>query len=489
VLLVGVVVVALVLILNLIPRLSNGQKLLDHARPAFSPARVAGDRAGINMVSSIVDLADPIVNVQGGAAAEVPKLVAFVSAKTGLTPAAVVSALQKGFPHTAALLQALPLSAVNTEIPGLVAFLAKALKTTPAGVLAALNTNFPHLSQTINALPAVVNGWDSIPGTTGLTRFNGTPVKTVPDLRTYFSADVIPVLETQRANFATLDGTSKINWIPLVVLAIGIVAILFAIAMILRARGTVSRTEGVLAGAVVVVVGIVVVGLVLVVHLIPRLTDGQKVLDHARPAFAAARVTGDRAGINMVSSIVDLADPIVTPQGGGAAEVPKLVAFVSAKTGLAPAAVLAALHKNFPHTTALLEAIPLASVNTEIAGLVSFLANALKTTPAGIVTALNTSFPRLSQTINALPKVVGGWETVPGTANLTRFNGTPVRTVPDVRTYFSADVVPVLQTQRTNFASLDGTSKIDWIAPLVLIVGIVVILYGLLMVLLARRRT
>jgi hypothetical protein len=73
VLLVGAAVVALVVILNLIPRLSDGQKVLDHARPAFSPARVTGDRAAINMVSSIVDLADPIVNDQGGAAAEVPK--------------------------------------------------------------------------------------------------------------------------------------------------------------------------------------------------------------------------------------------------------------------------------------------------------------------------------------------------------------------------------------------------------------------------------
>jgi hypothetical protein len=232
VLLVGAAVVALVLILHLIPRLSDGQKVLDHARPAFSPARVTGDRAAINMVSSIVDLADPIVNDQGGAAAEVPKLVAFVSAKTGLPPAAVLAALQKSFPHTTALLQALPLSAVNTEIPGLVTFLANNLKTTPDGVLAALNTNFPHLSQTIKALPLVVGGWDNIPGTANLTRFNGTPVRTVPDARTYFSADVIPVLETQRTNFTTLDGTSKINWIPLVVLIVGIIVILYGFLLV-----------------------------------------------------------------------------------------------------------------------------------------------------------------------------------------------------------------------------------------------------------------
>ena len=239
---------------------------------------------------------------------------------------------------------------------------------------------------------------------------------------------------------------------------------------------------------VVLLVGVVVVALVLVLNLIPRLSNGQKVLDRARPAFAADRVAGDRAGINMVSSIVDLADPIVNDAGGGAAEVPKLVAFVSTKTGLPPAAVLAALQKNFPHTAALLAALPLSAVNTEIPKLVAFLASALKMPSAAVVAALNGSFPRLSQTINALPTVVNGWDAVPGTTALTRFNGTPVRTVPDLRTYFSADVIPVLETQRANFQSLDGTSKINWIAPLVLIVGIVVILYGLLLVMLARRR-
>ena len=236
VLLVGAVVVALVLVLNLIPRLSDGQKLLDRARPAFAAQRVAGDRAGISMVSSIVDLADPIVRDTGGASAEVPKLVAFVSSKTGLPPAKVLAALQQGYPHTAALLSALPLSAVNAEIPGLVAFLAKALKTTPAGVVAALNASFPRLSQTINALPTVVNGWDDVPGTTGLTRFSGAPVKTVPDLRTYFSADVIPVLETQRANYASLDGTSKVNWIAPLVLIVGIVVILYGLLLVMLAR-------------------------------------------------------------------------------------------------------------------------------------------------------------------------------------------------------------------------------------------------------------
>jgi hypothetical protein len=46
----------------------------------------------------------------------------------------------------------------------------------------------------------------------------------------------------------------------------------------------------------------------------------------------------------------------------------------------------------------------------------------------------------------------------------------------------------VRETQRAHFATLDGTSKINWIPWVVLIVGIVVILYGLILVGLARRR-
>ena len=68
----------------------------------------------------------------------------------------------------------------------------------------------------------------------------------------------------------------------------------------------------------------------------------------------------------------------MTPQGGAAAEVPKLIAFVSQKTGLSQAAVVAALQKNFPHTTALLETIPLSSVTAELPGLLAFLEKTLQ---------------------------------------------------------------------------------------------------------------
>jgi hypothetical protein len=77
---------------------------------------------------------------------------------------------------------------------------------------------------------------------------------------------------------------------------------------------------------------------------------------------------------------------------------------------------------------------------------------------------------------------------VPGTAGFTRFNGAPISTVPEVRTYFSSDLIPVLETQRGHYDHLVSTSKINFIGPLVLIVGIIVIIYGLLMLMLAWRR-
>jgi hypothetical protein len=244
---------------------------------------------------------------------------------------------------------------------------------------------------------------------------------------------------------------------------------------------------GVLQWVVVLVVGVLVVTVVLGLNLIPRLNAGQKVLDAARPAFAPQRVAGARAGINFISANVEMAEPIVTPQGGAAAEVPKLIAFVSQKTGLSQAAVVAALQKNFPHTTALLETLPLSSVTTELPGLLAFLEKTLHVSQAQLLTALKTSFPHLTQAIVNLPTVTTGWNHIQNIDGLTLFDGTPATTAPEVRTYFSSDLIPVLETQRGHYDTLMSISKINFIGPLVLAVGIIVILYGLLMVFLTSR--
>ena len=485
---VGVLVVTVVLGLNLIPRLNDGQKVLDAARPAFAPERVAGVRAGIDIISTNVDMADPIGTERGTAAAEVPKLIAFVSQQTGLSQADVVAALQQNFPHTTALLQAIPLSAITAELPGLFAFLQETLEVTQAQLVAALQENFPALTQAITNLPTLTNGWDDIEDMGGATRFDGTPMQTVPQLRTYFSSDLIPVLEQQQGNFESLDGTSSVNWIAPLLLIVGLVVILFAALMIaLNLRGRVSRGLAMSGASVVLAVGVGVVALVLVTSLVPRVSDGEKLLDALRPANDPARVHGDRAGINMVSAIVDTEDPIMTPEGGAAAEVPKLIAFVSQQTGLSQAEVVAALQQNFPHTTALLQAIPLSAVTAELPTLFAFLQETLGVTEAQLLAALQESFPGLAQAIVNLPAVTNGWNNVQDIEGATRFDGTPIKTVPDVRTYFASDVIPVLETQRENYENLVSTSNIDFIGPLVLAVGIVVVIYGLLMLLLAAR--
>jgi hypothetical protein len=488
--LVGAIVVALVLALSLFPRLNAAQSLIDDAKPVFVADRVAGDRAAINMVSTAVDALDPVVNDRGGAAGEVPKLVGFVAQTSGMPEPAVLQALQTNFPHTTALLQSLPFSSVTAELPGLVSFLSTTLKMPPDQLQAALKTNFPKLAQVVTVLPTVTSGWDNVPGTEMLTRFDGSPARSVPQIRDYFSADVIPVLERQQGNFQSLASKGGVAYLNILLLVVGIVVLVFgALMAVLAARGV---GTGIVTAAwgVVIAVGALVVILVFALALFPRLSAGQNLLDDARPMFNADRVAGDRAAINMVSTVVDLADPVASAQGGAAAEVPKLVAFVSQQTGMPQADVLNALKTNFPKTTSLLQAIPLSDVTAEVPKLVEFVSTTLKTTPDAVHAALRGSFPRLNQAITALPVVINNWNSVPGTAMLTRFDGSPVSSVPQIRDYFGGDVIPVLERQQGNFQTVDTTwPRLTVFAPLLLVVGIVVILYGAVMLLLSRRRT
>jgi hypothetical protein len=489
VVLVGVIVVVVVLGLSLFPRLNAAQRVLDHGKPVFNKQRVLGDRAGITMISHAADTLDPIVTAQGTAVAEVPQLVAFLSRQTGLSQPAVLALLSKNFPHTTALLKAVPLSAATQELPGLVTFLGSVLHLTPAQVLAALKTSFPALYQSITNLPYVTNGWNNVPGTAHLTTFSGAAVHTVPQVRDYFSGDVIPVLEDQQAHFTALDSKGGVSFLAPLLLVVGIIVIIFGAAMAFLSRKGVGRGLAAAAWSVVIVVGAVVVVLVLALSLFPRLDNGQNLLNQAKPAFNPTRVAGDQASVAMVSHVVDFAAPVVTPQGGAASEVPALVAFVSKKTGLTQPAVLAALTKSFPHATALLEAIPLSAVTSELPGLVNFVAKTLSLTPAEVLTTIKGSWPGLYQSITNLPFVTNGWYNVPGTAHLTMFNGTAVRTMPQVQTYLASDVVPYLATEKGDFKTVDTTwPPLPVFPPLLLIVGIVVIVYGALMLLISRRR-
>ncbi len=486
VLVVGLVVLTVVLALSLIPRLNDGQKVLDSSRPVFQAQRIAADQAGIDIISKDVDTADPLVTDSGTAAAEVPKLIAFVAGETGLSQKQVVAALAKNFPHTTALLQAIPLSSVTAELPQLVAFLSKTLNVTPAQLLVALKANFPAIAQAVTNLPTVTNGWDKIPGTDGMTRFDGTtPVSDVPAMRTFFKSDLIPAAAANRENFNSLDSKTNVDWIAPLLLIVAIVVILFALLMIVRSHRGVSTGEARTYGIVVTVVGVAIVALVLAISLIPRVSDGQRLLNNLKPAFQAQRVQGERAGVNMVSSIVATEDPIMTPQGGAAAEVPKLIAFVAGETGLSQKQVVAALAKNFPHTTALLQAIPLSAVTDELPKLVAFLTTTLKVSPAQLEAALKANFPGIAQSVTNLPAVTSGWNNVPGVGSATNNHGQALNTVPRISDYFNKEVIPVLETRRADYDNLISKSKINFLGPLVLAVGIIVIAYGVLMIFLA----
>ena len=490
VVLVGALVLGLVFGLSLFSRLDAGQRVINRLEPAFSTARVAGDQASIKMVSTIVNTLDPLINTQGGGSGEVPQLVGFLSSKTGLSDAKVVATLEASYPAVAHLLLALPLSSVTAELPGLVSFLTTTLHATPVQVLSALKTNFPALAQSIVNLPAVTGGWDNVPGTSGFTRFNGTPIHTVPEVRDYFADDAIPAVANNETNFERLAHWWPPVWfIPILLTVVGALVIVFGLVMLLlSARRRVNASLGAGAWGVVAAIGVLVLVVVVPFQLFPRLNGGQRLLNTAGPLFTAARVSGAEAGIDILSSAVDAFGPAINPQGGAAAEVPKLVSFLSSKTGLSDAAVLATLQKHFPAVTNLLEAIPLTSVSAELPRLESFLESRLHLTPAQLLGALHTSFPALTQAITNLPAVTADWEDVPGTASLTRFDGTPVRSVPQIRDYFKDDVIPAVANSQSDFNTLTTTApQLTVFAPVLTLIGIVVVLYAVALLMICRR--
>lgn len=488
--LVGALVLGIVFGLSLFPRLDAGQRVINRLRPAFAPARVAGDQAAISMVSTIVNTLNPIVTGQGGASAEVPQLVGFVSAKTGLSDAAVVKVLETRFPAVTHLLLALPLSSVTAETPGLVSFLGTTLHLTPAQVLAALKTNFPALAQSIVNLPAVTNGWENVPGTAGFTRFSGAPVHSVPQVQDYFADDVIPTIARNQVNFERLaDWFPPVWFIPVLLTIVGALVLVFGSIMVLLSwRRRVNPTLGVVTWSVVTAVGVLVLVVVFPFQLYPRLNGGQNMLNSAAPLFTPARISGDVAGINIISSAVNTFDPVMNPKGQAAAEVPKLVGFLSTKTGLSDAAVLSIMLKHFPAVTNLLEAIPLTAVTAELPGLEAFLESTLHVTPAQLLTALKTSFPALAQAISNLPTVTTYWDDVPGTSSLTRFDGSPARTVPQIRDYFKDDLIPAAAASQNDFHSLASpVPALTAFAPVLTLIGVVVVLYGLALLFITRR--
>ena len=485
--LVGLVVVVLVVALGLIPRLAAGQDLIDAAKPALTDERVAGDRAGIDFISTYVDLADPLMTVRGGGSSEVETLVGILRRRTKLSSKEVVELLHKEAPHTEALLRALPLSGVAREIPALTDYLATTLNLPEEDVAAEVEQSFPKLSQTLAVLPGVTDGWNDIPGAEGLTRFDGTtPVRTVPDLRDTFSADLVATVERDKDDFQDVAGDGGIGYIPWLLLVVGVAVLAYGL---LQARRAANASPGGGAWAGVVAVGVFILALVVIMGYSSRLDGADRVISDLDPAFDAQRVQGYRAGVDMVHQTVLFGDPIVTARGGAEAEAPRLIAFVSGKTNVSRDKVRAALRRRAPRIAALLQAVPLSKVAAEVPHLVGVLAKRMKIRSDDVLAILRERTPRLAQSILAARPVALGWNAIPGTAQLTSFDGTTaVRTMPALDQYFGTDVIPVLETQRQNFRDLaDPWPPVNALAPLMLVVGALVTLYGLLMMRVATR--
>lgn len=230
----GVVTMATVGALALFPRLNDAERTLDVLRPAFDERRAGPTRAGIDLVAQSVRFGDPIMTAAGGAAAEVPKLVALVADRTGQSTERVRGRLADAAPRISALLQAIPLSAVAGELPRLLAVLSRELGMGGDRLVATLRRRTPGLSQAILAAGPVTAGWRQIPGTQDLTRLDtATPVRSIPELAGYLDEDVVPLIEAERRNFERFAGPwPPISVLPGVVLAIGVLLTIYATAML-----------------------------------------------------------------------------------------------------------------------------------------------------------------------------------------------------------------------------------------------------------------
>jgi hypothetical protein len=484
--LVGVIVVILVVSWQLFPRLTAAQTVLDDLNPAFNAGRVAGDRGGVEMVSVATNIADALMH-KDGTAAEMPKLIRAVAQKTGRSEADVQAQLRKDYPHIYGLLNE-TLSEVGTEVPKLVHYLSTALLITPDQVQHLLQTDYPKIYQVTINLPKLTAGWDAVPGTEQLTRFDGTPVRTMPEVRTYLSQELVAPVERQQGNFRPLTIRGGVGFLAPLLLVLGIVVIIFGTLMVVVTWRGAPRNPLRFAWVVVPVVGAAVVALVLGLNLFPRLIGGQRLFNATRPMFALSRIEGDRAGVAFISVFVDSLGPAILPDSGVATEYPALLDYVAKKVGVPTADVRALVHLDFPNTASLLDAVPFSDASAEIPKLVDSLASTWNVTPDQMRGILRADYPHIDAVLSNLPTLTNGWLAVPGTDKLTRFDGSPARAVPQIRDYFRDDVIPALLREQKNYVIVDTNfPPFTVFAPLLTAVGLVVIIYGFLLGFLTKR--
>ena len=112
----GLVIIALVFGLALIPRLGAGQRVIDAATPAFADTRIEGTQAGLNTISQYVDVVDPLLTRRGGGLRDAEALIVLMRRKLGVSTEQVRKILRREAPRTEALTRALPLAAIADEV-------------------------------------------------------------------------------------------------------------------------------------------------------------------------------------------------------------------------------------------------------------------------------------------------------------------------------------------------------------------------------------
>jgi len=477
---VGVIVMALVVGLQLVPRLTGGQELIDTAKPALTDAAVKGEVGGTLLVSQYVDLADPLMTRKGRSREELGRLVTMIKRKTGVSAERARALLRREAPHTEALLRAVPFSGVADERRRLTAYLSKTLNITPEDLQDELARTFPRIYQVLSELPSATAGWYDVPGVEGLTRFDGTPVKTMAQVRDYLRDDLVAAVEEEQDHFQSLAGSGGIGYIPWLLLVLGAGLAIFGF---VHARWSASHASGRVAWGAVVAVGVLVMILVGALQYFPRLTGADTTIAKLEPAFDEQRVIGLRAGTDLIMQAARFGDPIMTGSGGAVEEVPKLMTFISGRAGLSEAAVREQLTKAAPRTMALFDALPLSAVAEEVPHLVAVLSRKLRVGGDGLVRLLRKRTPGLAQALLAVGPVTTGWENVPGSEGLKRFDaGTPVRTAPQFTEYLDLDVVPIFESGGKDLDKLAGTWPPVNVLPFVVAgVGGLLVIYGLAM--------
>jgi hypothetical protein len=455
---------------GLAPRLFAGEKVLSGLGPAFTPARVAGADAGVGFLSELTAMVGPLATGSGGAEQEIPRFLRLLARprRHGQeTDAQVLAALAHQFPQAAALIEAVPLTGVSKEIAPLL------FPTLFPSVLSAT----PAISKAALALPPVTAGWLAVPGIGPLRRFSGAPVITWPQVVDYFAGDLVPLLEQQQRRFRALRGDGGVGFLAPLLIVLGLALAVYGV----RMSGSRSRSRS--AWTPVAAVGALVLILILALNLYSRMSSGQKLLDAARPAFTKARVDGDVAAMAYAAQVVLATDPLVLP-GGAASEVPTFARLYASRTHLSAGAAAQSLNSGFPHLAALLRALPLSSVDSELPALISEIASLRHvSTPDAMLARIDREFPALGASLTALGPVVNGWLNVPGTAGLTRFDGQPAQSFDQVYDYLSGDLVAAFARQRGHFEELRGDwPRLTLIAPVLTGVGGVVLLYALVMV-------